>query len=208
MKSIKPMKPMSRAFAVSCLALLLLWVAAYARQLGSREAREKIALALGLEKSDQVRVKNISPGMGGQATVDATIETTFRFTQQKDGSWQAVDVRTGDRMWESLELLRTAVLKEKVLRTTADLRTLATALEAFQRERGFYVIADTGRVLVDNLSPRYLGSVIRLDAWSREFEYLGTATGYRLASLGPDGKPKSGDEIVIESGQLVKGAGE
>lgn len=204
---MKPVKALSRAFPVAALALSLLWVAAFARQLGTREARQRIASALGLEKEDGVRIKSISPGFGGQATVDATIETTFRFAEQKDGTWQAVDVRLGDRQWESLELLRTAVLKEKVLRTTADLRTLATALESFQRERGHYVIADTGRVLVDNLAPRYLGSVIRLDAWSHEFEYRGAATSYRLSSLGPDGEPASGDEIVIENGQLVKGGG-
>ncbi|HKG20727.1 MAG TPA: type II secretion system protein GspG [Blastocatellia bacterium] len=205
---MKSVKFISRALPVTCLALLLLWVAAYARQLGTREAREQIASALGLEKSDRVRIKSISPGFGGQATVEASVDAAFRFVQEKDGGWKAVDVRTGDRVWESLELMRAAVLKEKVLRTTADLRTLATALEAFQRERGFYVVADTGRVLVDNLAPRYLGSVIRLDAWSHEFEYLGTATGYRLESRGPDGKRGSGDEIVIENGQLVKGAGE
>lgn len=205
---MKSVKFMSRALSVTCLALLMLWVVAFARELGSREARQQIASALGLENEDRVRVKNISPGFGGQATVDATVEATFRFAQQKDGSWRAVEVRTGDRQWESLELMRDAVRKEKVLRTTADLRSLATALEAFQRERGFYVIADTGRALVDNLAPHYLNSVIRLDAWSHEFEYLGTATGYRLASLGPDGKPSTGDEIVIESGRLVKGAGE
>lgn len=205
---MKSAKAPLRAFSVAALALSLLWVAAFARQLGTREARQRIASALGLEKDDKVRIKSISPGFGGQATVDATIDATFRFEQQKDGNWQAIDVRLGDRRWESLELLRTAVLKEKVLRTTADLRTLATALESFQRERGHYVIGDTGRVLVDNLAPRYLGSVIRLDAWSHEFEYKGAASGYRLSSLGPDGEPSSGDEIVIENGRLVKGGGQ
>jgi hypothetical protein len=105
-------------------------------------------------------------------------------------------------------LIQTAVRKEKELRTTADMRTLVTALEAFRRERGFYVEADTNSALVDNLAPRYLSPIIRLDAWSREFEYRGTQAGYRLVSLGPDGKPRTGDEIVFENGQLVKGAAE
>jgi Type II secretion system (T2SS), protein G len=202
------MNRLPRAFVMIGITLLLVWVAAFARELGSREARERIASALGLDKPDNVRIKNISPGMGGEAIVEAQFDASFRFTQGKDGNWNAVEVRTGDRKWESIELIQTAVRKEKELRTTADMRTLVTALESFRRERGFYVTADTNSDLIDNLSPRYLSTIIRLDAWSHEFEYKGTATAYRLASLGPDGKPRTGDEIIIENGQLVKGAAE
>jgi hypothetical protein len=202
------MNKLPRSLVMIAIALSLAWVAAFARELGAREARERIAAALGFDKPDAVRIKNISPGMGGEAIVEAQFDASFRFTQGKDGNWNVVEVRTGDRKWESLELIQTAVRKEKELRTTADMRTLVTALEAFRRERGFYVEADTNSALVDNLSPRYLSAIIRLDAWSHEFEYKGSATGYRLASLGPDGKPRTGDEIVIENGQLVKGATE
>ncbi|HEX8090622.1 MAG TPA: type II secretion system protein GspG [Blastocatellia bacterium] len=202
------MNKVPRSLVMIAIALSLIWVAAFARELGSREARERIAATLGFDKPDDVRIKNISAGMGGEAIVEAQFNASFRFTQGKDGSWSAVEVRTGDRKWESVELIQTAVRKEKELRTTADMRTLVTALEAFRRERGFYVEADTNSALVDNLSPRYLGAIIRLDAWSHEFEYKGSATGYRLASLGPDGKPRTGDEIIIENGQLVKGATE
>ncbi|HKP85104.1 MAG TPA: type II secretion system protein GspG [Blastocatellia bacterium] len=202
------MKPMPRVLLMIAVALSLVWVAAFARELGAREAREKIAAALGLDKTDRVRIRNVSPGMGGDAIVEAQIELAFRFTTDKEGKWKAADVRAGDRHWESLELLETAVRKEKTLRTTADMRTLATGLEAFRRERGFYVEADTNSALSDNLAPRYVKSIIRLDAWSHEFEYKGSATSYRLASLGPDGKPNTGDEIVFENGQMVKGAGE
>jgi hypothetical protein len=202
------MKIFARALVMSVAALSLLWVVAFARELGSREAREGIAEAVGLDKADRVQIKSISAGMGGQAVVEARIEAAFRFQQDKEGMWRAVEVRTGDRQWESIELLHTAINKEKVLRTTADLRTLATALEAFRRERGFYIAADTNSALVDNLAPNYLSPIIRLDAWSREFEYKGTESGYRLASLGPDGKPNTGDEVIIENGQLIKGASE
>jgi len=62
--------------------------------------------------------------------------------------------------------------------------------------------------LIDNLAPRYLPAIIRLDAWSNEFQYKGSESNYRLASMGADGKPNSGDEIVFENGRLVKGASE
>ena len=182
------MKPMPRALVMIALALSFIGVAAVARDLGAREAREKIARVLGLDKSDNVHIKNISAS-GGDAIVEAQFDAAFRFTTDKEGKWQAVEVRTGDRRWESIELMQTAILKEKALRTTADLRTVATALEAYHRDGGSYVKADTGSALMDNLAPRYLSSIIRLDAWSREFAYKGTAESYRLASLGADGKP-------------------
>jgi hypothetical protein len=174
--------------------------------LGAKEAREKIAAAVGLDKPSAVHIKSISTGIGGEAIVEAQFQAAFRFTQNKLGEWNAVEVRTGDRRWESIDLILTAIRKEKVLRTTADLRTLVTALEAFRRERGFYVAADTGAALIDNLAPRFLASIIRVDAWAREFQYRGTAENYSLASAGPDGLPDTPDDIVFKNGRIVEGS--
>lgn len=201
------MKPRSRVMIFVALILSLIGVAAVARELGAREAREIIARSLGLDKADNVHIKNISRA-GTEAVVEAQFDAAFRFTSDKEGKWQAVEVRTGDRKWESIELIRTAIEKEKTLRTSADLRTLATALEAYRRDKGSYVEAGNCSALIDNLSPKYLVSVIRLDAWSREFDYKGESASYRLASLGPDGKPRTGDDIVFENGRLINGASE
>jgi Type II secretion system (T2SS), protein G len=201
------MKSMPRRLMLIALALSFIAVVAFARELGAREAREKIALALGLDKPNYVHIKNIS-AMGRDAIVEAQFDAAFRLALDKEGNWQAVEVRTGDRKWESIELIQTAVGKEKALRTSADLRTIATALEAFRRDNGAYVQADTCSALMDNLAPRYVRSIIRLDAWSREFDYKGTTGSYHLASLGPDGKLGTGDDIVFENGRQVKGASE
>jgi hypothetical protein len=198
---------MPRALVMIALALSFIGVAAIARDLGAREARERIAQAMGFDKAENVHIKNISAS-GSDAIVEAQFDAAFRFTTDKEGKWQAVEVRTGDRRWESIELIQTAIRKEKALRTTADLRTVATALEAYHRDGGAYVTAETGSALMDHLAPRYLNSIIRLDAWSHEFAYKGTAASYRLASLGADGKPGTDDDIVFENGQLVKGADE
>ncbi len=200
------MKSMPRALVMTALALSFIGVVAFARELGAREARERIAQALGFDKTDSVHIKNISSGIGSEAIVEAQFDAAFRFTTDKDGKWQAVEVRSGDRKWESIELIQTALRKEKTLRTSADLRTIATALEGYRRDRGSYVQADSGSGLIDHLVPAYLSSIIRLDAWSGEFSYKGTAAGYRLSSLGPDGKPGTDDDIVFENGRLVKGA--
>jgi Type II secretion system (T2SS), protein G len=200
------MKSMPRALVMTALALSFICVVAFARELGAREARERIAQALGFDKTDKVHIKNISSGIGSEAIVEAQFDAAFRFTTDKDGKWQAVEIRAGDRKWESIELIQTALRKEKALRTGADLRSIATALEGYRRDRGSYVEADSCSALIDHLVPRYLGSIIRLDAWSGEFSYEGSAAGYRLSSLGPDGKQGTDDDIVFENGRLVKGA--
>jgi hypothetical protein len=192
-----------RFLAMISLATSLFVAIILARQLGAREAREKVAGALGVDKN-LVHVKSISGGTGNDAVVEVTFDGAFHLVKDKSGDWLVSEVRLGDRNWESLELIQTAVRKEKILRTVAELKALAAALEAFRREHGFYVVADTGSALIDNLAPRYMNSVIRLDAWSHEFQYRGTQTGYRLYSLGPDGRPDTGDEIIIEDGRLVK----
>jgi hypothetical protein len=203
------MKSTLRALGVAAPVLMLLViVTALAADLSAGEARKKITAALGFDNVNNIHIKNINKGMSGQAVVEATVDTAFRLEQDKQGNWQVVELRTGDRRWESLELIDTAVRKEKILRTTADLRTLVTALEAYRRERGTYVRAESGAKLIDELAPRYLPVVMRLDAWSNEYDYKGSASGYRLSSSGPDGKPATGDDIAIENGHLVGGAKE
>src|SRR5262245_41383210 len=121
------MKSMPRVLVMTALALSAIALAVFARELGAREARERIAQTLGFDKTDAVHIKNISRGAGGEAIVEAQFDAAFRFNTDKEGKWQPVEVRTGDRKWESIELIRTALRKEKALRTGADLRTIVTA---------------------------------------------------------------------------------
>jgi type II secretion system (T2SS) protein G len=196
--------PRKISFVVAVLSLLA--AGALADQLAAREARQKIADALGMDKADGVHIRSISSGLASDAVVEVTIDAAFHLDKDRSGNWIVKEVRTGDRRWESIDLIRTAIQKEKVLRTAADMRTLAGAIDAFRRDKGGYVTAETGRALVDALYPAYLTPIIRLDAWSNEFEYRGSRNGYRLASSGPDGQPGTGDDIVIENGSLVSGA--
>lgn len=170
-----------------------------AGDLTPREARRVIARLAGIElPSDAVRIKSISP-MGNTAVVVAQVETAFRLVNDKD-KWRVAEIRTGDRRWEDLDLLVRALNAEKTSRVRAELETIATALEAFRRERGFYVEAKTEAALIDFLSPRYLGRVIRLDAWHRPYEYEGSRESYVLRSLGPDGQPGTSDDVVLAKG--------
>lgn len=168
-----------------------------AGDLTPKEARRLIARMAGIQlPSDAVRIKEVS-AMGNSATVVAQVETAFRFDKGSDGKWRVAEIRTGDRRWEDVDMLVKALNAEKTGRARAELESIATALESFRRERGFYVEAKTEAALIDNLNPRYLSRVIRIDPWHRPYEYEGTRTSFVLRSDGPDEKPNTADDVTI-----------
>jgi hypothetical protein len=138
--------------------------------------------------------------MGKSAVVEAEVEGVFEFVRD-GGSWRVVAVRLGGERLADFDATLRALDAEKIARARADLASLAAALEAFRRERGFYVVADSGVVLVDQLNPRYTDRFIRLDPWHRPYEYEGTTDTFTLRSLGADGKPRTADDIERRGGR-------
>ena len=188
--------------AFGLVAVCLLLTLAYgkaAADLSQSEARKLIANMAGIKlPSDAVRVREVSV-LGSSATVVAQVETAFRFVKGDNGKWRVAEIRTGDNRWEDVEMLSRAVNSEKTERARAELETLATALEAYRRERGFYVVASEERVLEDHLNPRYLARLLRVDPWHKTYLYEGTRSSYRLRSAGPDGKENTPDDIVRQN---------
>ena len=166
-----------------------------AGDLSPKEARKLIARMAGINlPSDAVRVKSVS-SLGNSAVVVAQVETAFRFVNDND-KWRVAEIRTGDRNWEDVDSLVRALNTEKTSRVRAELETIATALEAFKRERGSYVESTSEAQLIDLLSPHYLTRVIRVDAWHQPYEYEGSRNSYVLRSSGPDRKPNTPDDIT------------
>ena len=175
-------------------------VAFAAGDLTPKEARKLIARMAGINlPSDAVRVKEIST-MGNSATVVAQVETAFRFDKSGDGKWRIAEIRTGDRRWEDVDLLVKALNEEKTSRARAELESIATALESYRREHGFYLESKTEAALIDNLNPRYLRTVIRVDPWHQPYQYEGTRGSFVLRSSGPDEKPNTTDDVVVTKG--------
>lgn len=171
-----------------------------AGDLSPKEARKLIANMAGIQlPSDAVRVKDISSA-GNSAVVVAEVETAFRMVKSDKGKWRISEIRTGDRRWEDVDTLMRALNAEKTARARAELESIATALESFRRERGFYIEAKSEAALVDKLNPRYLSRVIRIDPWHKPYEYEGEPTTFSLRSHGPDGKPGTPDDITVTSG--------
>ncbi|MBA2501487.1 MAG: type II secretion system protein GspG [Pyrinomonadaceae bacterium] len=187
-----------------CVATLLGSVVAivYAQgrnSLSETEARRLIARVAGIDLNrSAVQVKEIQT-LGSSATAVAGVETAFRFNREA-GKWRVAEIRVGSGRWEDVDLILRAVNAEKRARAAAELETLATGLEAFRRERGFYVVAaKDDRALADHLSPRYVKEVIRFDPWHRPYVYEGTAVSYRLRSSGADGIADTPDDVIRDN---------
>ncbi len=197
----KRMQRIASAFGLTaiCLLLALAYGQAAADDLSPNQARKLIANLAGIQlPSDAVRVREVSM-LGSSATVVAQVETAFRFVKNGEGKWRVAEIRTGDNRWEDIDMLVRAVNTEKAERARAELETLATALESFRRERGFYVVAKSEGALEDHLNPRYLARVIRVDPWHKPYLYEGTQASFILRSAGADGKENTPDDIVRQN---------
>jgi hypothetical protein len=194
----KRMQRMASVLVVAAVCLLAALVYGRAADdLSPSQARKLIANMAGIKlPSGAVRVREVSV-MGSSALVVAQVETAFRFVKDNDGKWRVAELRTGDNRWEDVETLVRAVDAEKGARARAELETLAVALEAFRRERGFYVVAKGEGTLEDHLNPRYLSRVIRIDPWHKPYLYEGTQSSYTLRSAGADGKENTPDDVVM-----------
>ena len=169
-----------------------------------KRARCLLGSLLGVEiPSDAVRIQEVAPmpiALASQpsATVVAWVRVEARLTNDKRG-WRVTELRTGNRDWVPLEPLIAAVNEQKEKQARAELELIATALEKFRKDRGFYVVSDKQAVAIDFLSPRYLARVIRVDPWHQPYKYLGERDHFTLRSSGPDGKVDTPDDILVKS---------
>lgn len=173
--------------------------------LTTKRARCLVAALFGITlPSDDVRIREVSPfGLSfgeadPSALISALVQLEFRFVRDR-GGWQVASVKSRNRDWVDIRGISAAVDQIKRSTATNELSVIAQALDNYRRERGYYVVSDEESVLIDHLSPRYLTPVIRVDPWHRPYQYEGQQTRYSLRSLGPDGKPNTGDDIVIKN---------
>jgi hypothetical protein len=136
---------------------------------------------------------------GSSVVVEASVEGVFDLVRD-GGAWRVASVRLGDTHLTDFDSIARTLDAEKSKLARADLDALANALEAFRRERGFYVVADSETVLMDFLHPRHIPRIIRIDPWHRPYEYEGTRDAYTLRSNGADGKPNTADDVIRRNG--------
>lgn len=171
-------------------------------ELTNKRARCLVAELLGVQlPSDDVRIREVSPfglslGAESSALVTALIRVDFRFAREAR-RWQVTEFKSGNRNWVSVAGIPAAMDQFKRTAAADELSTIAKALGDFRRDRGYFVVSKSEAVLIDHLSPRYLGRVIRIDPWHRPYHYEGQQDRYSLRSGGPDGKVNTPDDIVV-----------
>ena len=102
-------------------------------------------------------------------------------------------------------------------RTMADMRSLATATEAYATDHNTYPDARNIGELSKLIAPTYIRFVPEKDGWGTPFVYLVSADHqtYRFVSAGPDKKfdkssydvgmvPAKSDDIIFENGEFVE----
>jgi hypothetical protein len=173
--------------------------------LTTKRARCLVAGLFGISlPSDAVRVREVSPfgfslgSSDASALISSLVQLDFRLARENRG-WTVASVRSGDRDWMDIRSIAAAVDQSKRSTATDELSLIAEGLDKYRSDRGSYVVSDKESVLIDHLSPRYLTRVIRVDPWHRPYQYEGQQTQYSLRSLGPDGKPNTGDDIVVKN---------
>jgi len=131
-------------FSLSVAALLLcafsvLMIDADAtaeRGIKKDEARKLIATVSILElNKEAVTIKEISPPGAGVVGVLASVKLGFRFVPDAAGVWRVVEVRTGDRQWESFDLLGRALGDENISPVRAELDAFAAELAALAKTK-------------------------------------------------------------------------
>jgi hypothetical protein len=135
--------------------------------------------------------------MGSSVVAEVVVAAAFILSRDARGRWRASEVSAGGESSVDLAALWLSADARKAERARADLAALSEALEAFRRERGFYVVARDAVVLLDHLSPRYSKRIFRLDPWRNPYRYEGTRASYALGSDGPDGKQGTADDVTL-----------
>jgi len=91
------------------ISLCVFASAAVAANPSNKDVRKAIQTMFGASlPSSSVRVQQVSSGAEGTAEASAEIETVFR-ARATDGRWRLSEVRTGQDIWERLDLLAQAL---------------------------------------------------------------------------------------------------
>lgn len=164
-----------------------------------RQIRETVATFDRMNlPSDAVEIERVSQ-IGDSVIAEVKVKSAVKM-RRVGGEWVIEEIRLGDRRWENAEHILAAINQERGGTTWEQMRILATAVDRYHNIHRELPPASDFVSLVDLLSPEYLATVIRLDAWSQPFEYRTlSAEIYEIRSLGPDGKRGTADDLVLRN---------
>ena len=180
-------------------AILLLLPACGGRKMNAGLANDLIvgmnSAAINKNDVEIVGVQQISSSV---AVAETRTRVAFRFNN--DGrAWRVREMRIGHGQWESVENIERALNQVKTEKTKKMLAGIAEAIQKYretnQRLPSFKDFVD----LSDQLTPRFMTPLIRLDAWQRPFEANMSGSDILLRSAGPDGIMGNQDDIEFRT---------
>lgn len=139
--------------------------------------------------------------LGSSAVAEISVEASFTLARDARRKWRVVEFSLGDTSSGDAASLLRRLNARKSDAALRDLEDLRAALEAYRRELGFYVVAEDSTALVDHLSPRFIGRVIRIDPWHNPYRYAGTGDRFALSSDGADGLANTSDDVRLSGGR-------
>ena len=183
---------------VAVLLSTLLLIACGGRSLNKNAARNLIANSpiTNFDKED-VYVESITQISPSEALVETRLKAALRLEKVR-GEWIIREVRLGDRPWEKLDDIVTALKAVQTEETRKMLERIAAAVGQYRLKNGSLPTFRDYVMLADRLYPDYLTTLIRNDAWNRPLaaNQVGVNT-IRLTSAGPDGKFGTPDDIEL-----------
>ena len=192
-------------FAIGLAAAALAAAAACATgSLSHSNARDVIAAIPELELTKQnIEVVGLSQLDARNAVATANVRLAFLMAKEPKG-WAVEELRFSDQQWVRLDELRRILQDRRWLETQLALLEAAKSLTAYYHTHHVFPEAESMEALVDILYPTYMVRLVRADAWGADFRYrpLDGGARYELVAAGPDGKFRTGDEIILIDGRI------
>jgi hypothetical protein len=178
------------------LICILLFAGCAARTINNNLAKNVIVELpqRALEKEDVDVMKLIRIG-GTEAIAETQLKTAFRM-EKVEGQWVIREIKLGHGQWEKIDNLSEALDHVKIEETKIMIDRIAEAIQKYRESTGNLPAFKNYVTLSDQLSPKYLTPLIRLDSWRQPLEAMQSdANTILVCSAGPDGKFRTSDDI-------------
>ena len=96
-----------------------------------------------------------------------------------------------------------AIDRGQLVGAKGDLKALSTALEQYAVSEGQYPQAEDFEALIAVISPTYISMPAQRDSWGGLIRASSTPDGYTLSTPGPDKRPGTADDVVMENGTFT-----
>jgi len=184
---------MRSLYALICIFLLS---GCASRSITNDLARDRILeIPAGALEKEDIEVWKITRVGGSEAIAETRLKTAFRLEKVNE-EWTVREVRIGHGQWEKVSNLVESLEAVKVDETKQMLDRIAAAIIDYRGSNGTLPVFKDYVDLSDQLSPKYLTPLIRLDSWRQPLSAeRKDYTTIVLQSAGPDGKHGTDDDI-------------